>query len=377
MSKKFLDTRAQNASALARAGVMRIVPYKGGRSVDEMERLYGRRDFLKVASNESPVGPSPKAVAALRRALGEIHLYPEQTYPLLKNALARKFRVKPDCIYLGDGTSELIVLTASAFLKPGLEAVTAEPSFVMHDHAINAAGARLVKVPLKDFRLDLPAMARAVNRRTRMIFVCNPNNPTGTIVTRREVDDFLRRLPGNLIVVFDEAYAEFCDDRGFPDSLAYVRRGLQVVVMRTFAKIAGLAGLRVGYAFAPAGITGVIERLRQPFNVSMLAYRAAVAAVGDRAWDARTRRVVREGRGFLFREFSRLGLEPIQSQANFVMVRVGNGPAFAEQLIRRGIIVRALQGSAVRPFVRVTVGTMPQNRRVISAFKSVLYNTAK
>jgi len=356
---------------------MRIVPYLGGRSVDEMERLYGRRDFLKVASNESPVGPSPRAVAALKKALREIHLYPEQTYPLLKNALAKKFRIKPDCIYLGDGTSELIVLTASAFLKPGDEAVTAEPSFVMHDHAINAAGARLVKVPLKDFRLDLSAMARAVNRRTRMIFVCNPNNPTGTIVTRAEVGNFLRRLPGNLIVVFDEAYAEFCGDRSFPDSLAYVRRGLQVIVMRTFAKIAGLAGLRVGYAFAPAGITGVIERLRQPFNVSMLAYRAAVAAVGDKAWELHTQKVVKQGREYLFREFTRMGLEPIASQANFVMVRVGNGPAFAEQLIRRGIIVRALQGGAVRPFVRVTVGTMPQNRRVTAAFRGVLYNTGK
>lgn len=362
---------------MARPGIMRIVPYLGGRSVDEMERLYGRRDFLKVASNESPVGPSPRAVYALRKALKEIHLYPEQTYPMLKNALARKFRVKPECIFLGDGTSELIVLTASAFLKPGDEAVTADPSFVMHDHAINASGAKLVKVPLKGFRLDLPAMAKAVNRRTRMVFVCNPNNPTGTIVTRQEVDDFLRRLPGNLIVVFDEAYAEFCDDRSFPDSLDYVRKGLQVVVMRTFAKIAGLAGLRVGYAFAPAPITGVVERLRQPFNVSMLAYRAAVAAVGDKAWESRTKRVVKRGREYLFGEFSGLGLEQVRSQANFVMVRVGDGPAFAEKLIRRGIIVRALQGNAVRQFVRVTVGTMPQNRRIIRAFKSVLYNTGK
>ena len=372
MAKRFLDTNAGGAAARARPGIMRIVPYKGGRSVDEMERLYGRRDFLKVASNESPIGPSPKAVAALRCALREIHLYPEQTYPLLKNTLAKKFRVGPDCIFLGDGTSELIVLTASAFLEPGAEAITADPSFVMHDHAINAAGAKLVKVPLKDYRLDLAAMARAVNPRTRMIFVCNPNNPTGTIVTRQEVGEFLRRLPGNLVVVFDEAYAEFCDDRRFPDSLAYVRRGLQVIVMRTFAKISGLAGLRVGYAFAPPAITDVIERLRQPFNVSMLAYRAAVAAVGDRAWDARTRRVVRQGREFLFREFTKMGLEPVQSQANFVMVRVGDGPAFAEKLIREGIIVRALQGGAVRPFVRVTVGTMAQNRRVAAAFKRVL-----
>jgi histidinol-phosphate aminotransferase len=340
-----------------------------------MERLYGRRDFLKVASNESPVGPSPKAVAALRKAIRETHLYPEQSYPKLKDALSRKFRVRPENIFLGDGTSEIIVLTASAFLKPGDEAVTAEPSFVMHDHAINASGAKLVKVPLKNFKLDLPAMARAVNRRTRMIFVCNPNNPTGTIVDRREVADFLRRLPGNLIVVFDEAYAEFCDDRGFPDTLEYVRKGLRVIVMRTFAKISGLAGLRVGYAFAPAEIVGVLDRLRQPFNVNTLAYRAAVAAVADKEWDIRTKKVVREGRNFLFREFSRMGLEPVASHANFVMVMVGDGPAFAEKLIRQGIIVRPLQGSVVRPFVRVTVGTMKENRRVVGAFRRVLYNT--
>ena len=262
-------------------------------------------------------------------------------------------------------------------MKPGDEAVTAEPSFVMHDHGILASGAKLVKIPVKDYRLNLAAMARAVNRRTRMVFVCNPNNPTGTIVTREEVVDFLGRLPGNLVVVFDEAYAEFCDDRRFPDTLRYVRSGLRVIVLRTFAKIAGLAGLRIGYAFADPEIVSVLDRLRQPFNVNMLAYRAATAAVGDKSWENRTRKVVREGRDFLQREFSGMGLETVPSQANFVMVRVGNGPEFAEKLIRLGIIVRPLQSPVVRSFVRVTVGTMPQNRRVIGAFKHALYDVKK
>jgi len=259
-------------------------------------------------------------------------------------------------------------------LQPGDEAITADPSFVMHDHAINASGAKLVKIPLKGFRLDLPAMARAVNKRTRMIYVCNPNNPTGTIVSASEVKVFLRSLPGNLIVVFDEAYAEFCNNPDFPDTLQLVRKGLRVIVMRTFAKIAGLAGLRVGYAFAPPEITAILDRLRQPFNVNTLAYRAAVAAAGDREWERKTRNVVLKGRSYLFKEFSGMGLEPVRSQANFVMVRVGNGPEFAEKLIRHGIIVRPLQGNGVRAFVRVTVGTMAENRRVISAFKRVLYN---
>lgn len=357
---------------MARPGIMKIIPYVGGRSVDEMERLYGRRDFLKVASNESPVGPSPRAMAALRSALRETHLYPEQSYPLLKEGLARKFRVKPANIFLGDGTSEIIVLACSAFLKPGDEAVMATPSFVMHEHGVVAAGAKLVGVPLRNWKLDLPAMARAVNRRTRMVFVCNPNNPTGTIVIAREVEEFLRSLPGNLLVVFDEAYAEFCNDRRFPDTLSYVRRNLRVLVLRTFAKIAGLAGLRVGYAFGAPEIVDVLDRLRQPFNVNMLAYRAAAAAVGDRAWEARTRAVVRTGRKFLAREFVRMGLETIPSQANFVMVRVGDGPSFTQKLIREGIIVRPLPTKMAKPFVRVTVGTMPQNRRVVRAFRTVL-----
>ena len=353
---------------------MRLVPYVGGRSLDEMKRQYGRTDFIKLASNENVLGPSPKAVAALRHAIGETHLYPEQGYPVLKAALAKRYRIKPDQVVLGDGSNELLVLACEAFLRPGDEAVIADPSFAVFAHAIEAAGAKVVRVPLRDWRHDLPAMGRAVTRRTRLVFVCNPNNPTGTMVTRRELDAFLRSLPGHLIVLLDEAYGEFASDRSFPDSLSYVRCNLRVLVVRTFAKLHGLAGLRIGYGLAPAPLADILERLRQPFNVSTLAYRAAIAALADRGHERRTLAMARAGREALARELGRLGLTPIPSQTNFVLVDTHrDGKAFATALERRGIIVRPLGHPLLRRCVRITVGTPAQHRRLLAAVRAILF----
>lgn len=371
--RSFLSSRAADVTALARPEVMRLVPYVGGRSIDEMKREYGRRDFIKLASNENVLGPSARAKAALRRAIGETHLYPEQGYPALKAALAKRYRVKPDQVVLGDGSNEILVLASEAFLRPGDEAVIADPSFAVFAHAIEGAGARVVRVPLRDYRHDLPAMARAVTRRTRLVFVCNPNNPTGTAVSRRELDAFFRTLPGHLVVLLDEAYAEFATGGGFPDSLSYVRRGLRVLVTRTFAKLHGLAGLRIGYGLAPAPLAGVLERLRQPFNVSTLAYRAALAALADRGHERRTLAMARRGREELVRELRGMGLRPVPSQTNFVLVDVGtDGAAFAKGLERRGIIVRPLGHPALRRHVRITVGTPAQHRALFRAIRALL-----
>jgi histidinol-phosphate aminotransferase len=338
-----------------------------------MEREFGRRDFVKLASNENPIGPSPRALAAMRGAIREAHLYPESGYPRLKKAIAARTGLTADHVVIGNGSNEVLVLAASAFLRAGDEAVMADPTFVVYGHAVTAAGARPVKVPLKDYRHDLPGMARAVTRRTRMVFVCNPNNPTGTIVRSVEVDRFLRDLPRGLVVVFDEAYEGFNRDKRFPDSLRYIRAGLPVISVRTFAKLHGLAGLRVGYGLGPPDLVGIVERLRQPFNVNSIAYRAAEAALDDDRHAARTVSVVRKGMRRLSAAFRGMGLEVVPSEANFLLVGIGSdGAKFAAALNRQGVIVRPLPGSVLFNHVRITVGTASQNGRAISAFRAVL-----
>lgn len=378
MPKRFINARGSGVERLARPQVLGLVPYWGGKSLDELERETGRRNFIKLASNENPLGPSPRTLGAMRRAIGEAHLYPESAYPRLKQAIASRFKLTPRHVILGDGSDEILVLAANAFLRPGDEAVMATPSFVVFAHAVAGAGGRPVAVPLtRTLCHDLPAMARAVTRRTKLVFVCNPNNPTGTIVHRREVDQFLRRLPGHTIVVFDEAYAEFVDERSYPSTPAYVRRGLQVLTVRTFSKLYGLAGLRIGYGLGAPALVQVLERLRQPFNVNAIAYRAAVAALSDRAHVARTLRCVRTGRRWLSRELNRLGLIVVPSQANFLLVRPatwrqGDGNRLADRLLAHGVIVRAFAGAALRPYIRITVGTAAQNRVVVKALRAVL-----
>jgi histidinol-phosphate aminotransferase len=373
MTRRFLKTPPGLAERIARQEILDIVPYVGGRSFDEMRRLYGRKSWLKVASNENPLGPSPLAMAAMRKAVREANIYPEQDYPLLKGGLAKRFGLKPANVFLGDGTSEIIVLAASAFLRRGDEAIMASPSFVMHEHGVVAAGAQLKRVPLDpDWRTDLRELSRAVTRRTKLVFVCNPNNPTGTVVRKAEFDAFLKSLPSGLVLVVDEAYAEFCTDKGFPNTVKYVKRGLPILVLRTFAKLNGLAGLRVGYALGPADLVGVLDRLRQPFNVSTMAYRAATAALKDRSFERRTVRNVVRGRKQLAGGFAKLCLPWIPSQANFVMACVGDGPGVFQALLHEGVIVRPLGGTRMKAWIRITVGTPAQNFRVLSALGRVM-----
>ncbi len=359
----FFDVRGADAVKLARPEVLELVPYRGGKSLDETRLETGRTKFVKLASNENSLGPSPKALAAMRSAILESHLYPDARYPLLKEAIGKHFDLASKNVVLGNGSNEIIVLACNAFLRRGDEAVFGAPSFVVFRHAIIGAGGRPVAVPLRELRHDLAAMAKAVTKRTRLIFVCNPNNPTGTIVGRREVEDFLRRLPAHVIVVFDEAYAEFVSDRTYPDSLSYVRRDCMVLAIRTFAKLYGLAGLRIGYGLGTPELVSVLERLRQPYNVNAIAYRAAIGAISDRRHVARTLKCVREGRQWLCRELERMGLDPVPSQANFVLVRTGiDGARVAEGLLRRGVIVRPMPGDLLRRFVRITVGSHSENR---------------
>jgi histidinol-phosphate aminotransferase len=308
----------------------------------------------------------------MQAALGEVHRYPDGSCFYLRRALARKLGVSPEAILLGNGSNELIELIVRTFLRQDDEAVMADQAFVIYRMVVQAQGGRAVAVPLRDFTHDLEAIADAVNERTRIVFLANPNNPTGTIFFREPWQEFLRDIPRSVIVVMDEAYAEFVEDPAYPDSLADLGGEQPLIVLRTFSKIYGLAGLRVGYGVAPPEIVDMMNRVRAPFNVNTLAQVGALAAVDDDEHVERTRRVNREGMAYLRRELTGLGLELVPSWANFILARVGNAGRVYEALLRRGVIVRPVPVYGFPEHVRITVGLAAENERLIEALRQVL-----
>jgi histidinol-phosphate aminotransferase len=349
-----------------------LVPYSPGKPIEEVEREYGIARSVKLASNENPLGPSPRALAVLRERLGELNRYPDGSCFYLRRALAARLGVSPGQLVFGNGSNELIELATRTFLRPGDEAVMAAQAFVVYRLVVQAAGGRAVAVPLRDFTHDLEAIAAAVTERTRIVFLSNPNNPTGTIYRRREWERFLERVPEELLVVVDEAYREYVTDPEFPDSLAYHAPGRSLLTLRTFSKLYGLAGLRIGYGIGPEPLIELIERVRQPFNVNAAAQWAALAALEDAEHVSRTVEVNRQGLAFLARELSRLELPFVASQANFLLVRVGDGRGCFEKLLRRGVIVRPMDEYRFPEHVRVTVGTPEENRRFIANLEEIV-----
>ncbi len=346
-----------------------ITPYSPGKPIEELERELGITGSIKLASNENPRGPSPKALAVLSDATKTLHRYPDGGGHYLRQALAERWKVSPDQIILGNGSDEIITMLTKAFLNPGDEAVMAEPSFIVYKIDVTAEHAKPVTVPLKEFRHDLPAMAKAVTARTRLVFVCNPNNPTGTYVTAAEVAAFLQAVPPDVIVVFDEAYYEYVTAADYPDTLAILKGGRNVVLLRTFSKIYGLAGLRIGYGLTTPEIVQHLNRIRPPFNTNSLAQKAALAALSDEEHVRESRRLNTEGMGFLTERLNALGLTVVPSQANFLYFDAKqDGKAVFEALLRRGVIVRHLGGA----FLRVTVGLSQENERFIAALQAVL-----
>jgi histidinol-phosphate aminotransferase len=283
----------------------------------------------------------------------------------------------PDQVVLGNGSNELIELLVHTFLRPGDEAVVPHPSFVVYPMIVQAAGGVRVMVMLKDFRLDLDAMARAITPMTKVVFVANPNNPTATIVTRDEVEHFMTRVPERTIVVFDEAYIEFAMGPDFPDTLALVKQGRKVVVLRTFSKASSLAGLRVGYGVADADAVALMNRIRQPFNVNSLAQAAGLAALDDEAHILECVRMIEAGRHFLYDEFKRIGLQYVPSRANFILVDVGRNAAdIYQKLLHQGVIVRPMTPFGLETALRITVGTPEENRKLVKALRVVLGKTS-
>lgn len=357
----------------ARPCLFDIRPYVPGKPIEEVQRELGLTDVIKLASNENPLGPAPRALSALAAWAPTAHLYPDGSAYRLKARLADLLAVEPEQVIVGNGSDEIIKLLAEAFLNPGDEIVMADPTFSEYEFAALLMGARVRKVPLKENRHDLEAMAAAVTSRTKLVFLCNPNNPTGTTVGRRAVEQFLDAIPREVIVVFDQAYQEYVTEPEYADGLAYVKSGRRSIVLRTFSKIYGLAGLRVGYGVAPVELLRLAERAREPFNVNQAAQVAALAALEDQGFVTRSRDLNLVERTRLTLELERRHFTVIPSQANFIFAATGvqSVPLFKE-LLKQGVIVRTGDIFGRPDHIRVTVGTPVQNDRFLAALDTVL-----
>jgi histidinol-phosphate aminotransferase len=349
-----------------------LAVYEPGKPIEETARELGAdaSTIIKLASNENPLGPSPKALAAMRGVLESASLYPDGGGYYLREALAAELDLTRDHIILGSGSNEIIEFLGHAFLDRGDDVVTSEHAFIAYKLVAAVFGARTIEVPSPDLRHNLNAMLEAITPKTRLIFIANPNNPTGTLVGQDEIARFVERVPENVVIAFDEAYFEYLDDP--PDTLRFVRAGRNVAVLRTFSKIQGLASLRIGYGLARPELIQVLQKARQPFNVSGLAQVAALAGLADNEHRRETKRLTDEGRAYLQEQFETMKLPFVPSVANFVLVQVGNGAAIFRKLLERQIIVRALKGYNLPEWIRISVGTMEQNRRCIAALREVL-----
>ena len=353
--------------------IARLKPYVPGKPIEELEREYGISGSIKLASNENPIGPSPKAVEAITKVLQDLHRYPDGNGYHLRERLAEKLEVSRSNVVLGNGSNEIIELLVRTFLRRGDEVVMPAPSFLMYEIMVEASGAKAVKIPLKDFTVDLAAMVACVSENTRMVFVNNPNNPTGTIVSKDQWERFLEQIPLDVIVVMDEAYIEFVRDTTCPVGSHYLSGDRLVVTLRTFSKAHGLAGLRIGYGLMKPELADLMHRVRQPFNTNALAQVGALAALDDDAFFHETIQMVHEGLDFLYKKVDELGLEYIPTQTNFFLIDVQqDGKGLFEKMLRRGVIVRAMNAYGYPTFIRVTVGLPEENQRFIDVLKAVL-----
>jgi histidinol-phosphate aminotransferase len=359
-----------------RANVLGMNPYTPGKPIEDVKRELGLTHVVKLASNENPLGPSPKAVAAVQAMAAQMHLYPDASSLDLRQAIADHYQLPLAQVVVGNGSDEIIHLLGQVLLgEPYDEVIVGDPSFVRYNAAAGLADCALIKVPLTaDMRIDTVAMAKAVTPKTKLIFIANPNNPTGTLVTKNEVDALLASVPDSVTVVLDEAYFEFAADAdGMPNSVDYVKTYPNVVGMRTFSKAYGLAGIRVGYGFVPEVLADAMDRAREPFNVNILAQVAAIAALGDQDYVRATVKLNREGVQTLNNAFLEQNGVPFMSHANFVMADIGRPakPVF-EELLSKGIITRSGHVLGLPNCLRVSVGTADEIRQFIEAFREVM-----
>lgn len=355
--------------------VSAIQPYVPGKPVEELERELGIRDSVKLASNENPLGPSPlvlkKIINDLTNTKSSLSLnrYPDGNGYYLKQALSRRLSVSEDEIILGNGSNELIDIAARTFLQPGDEAVMAHPSFVVYPMATQAQGATAIQIPLKKYTHDLDAMADAITSSTKIVFIANPNNPTGTMNTKAEFERFMKRIPEGILVVCDEAYCEYVTKPDYPDSMKYLAQGKDILILRTFSKMYGLAGLRIGYGIGRKDIIGEMNKLRPPFNTSSIAQKAALWALQDENHLQRTREINEQGKTYLYKELDSIGMKYVPTEANFIFMPLEHDAhTLYTILLKQGVIVRPMGQHEIR----VTIGLPEENKRFIDALKKVM-----
>ena len=354
--------------------VHNIRPYKPGKPIEEVVRQLGiKEDIIKLASNENPLGPSPKAVQAIMNAVGDANLYPDDNCFYLKKRMQEKFGQPPEHIIIGSGSVELIELIFKAYVNPGDEIIMSEPSFIMYKIACHIFGGKRIAIPLKDFRHDIKGMSKSINHKTKIVIMDNPINPTGTIVNKDEFEQFIKQLPDSVLLVLDEAYREYIEDENYPNSLEYINTHHNIIILHTFSKIYGLAGLRVGYGFSSLEIITALMKVRLPFNVNLFAQIAASAALNDTEYVKKSLKNNEDGKRYLYQELDRLKLKYTATYGNFLLVHFDHEAiSVFEQAQKRGLILRTVREYGLTNSLRVTIGTPSQNKKLIAVLESII-----
>ena len=370
-NKRDEATEKQNAMLKPKPSIDTIQPYQGGKPIEEVQREFGITDIIKLASNENPLGPSPLATQAIAESATQVHLYPDGNAYYLKRDLAQHIGISEEHLILGNGSNDVLQLIAEAYVAPEDEVIYAAGAFIVYSLVTKLCSATAVVVPMQNDTHDLAAMAATITDKTKVIFVANPNNPTGTMVTADETAAFMEQVPNDVLVVFDEAYYEYVSRSDYPQTLPYVLEGRNFVITRTFSKIYGLAGLRVGYGIAPPALIETLNRVRQPFNCSLIGQAAARAALKDTDHVVKSQEHNNIGKAFLYNAFDDLGLRYRETEGNFIMLHVGqSGADVADALLRKGVIVRPIAGYGYPDAVRVTIGTQQENEKFITDLKT-------
>jgi histidinol-phosphate aminotransferase len=352
--------------------IERLIPYPPGKPIEELERELGITGSIKLASNENPIGPSPMAVKAIMDNLNRLNRYPDGSSYYLKEKLSKIFNLPMERILTGNGSNELIELAIKTFITPGEEVIQAIPTFLVYEKMVNSAGGELISLSLKDFRIDLDAIKRAITAKTKLIFINNPNNPTGTGLTKKEIGDFLESIPEDIVVVIDEAYIEFSSDK-VAKGTDFLDKRERLIILRTFSKLYGLAGLRVGYGFSSTEIADYINRVRQPFNLNLLAQAAAAAALDDTNFVKKTLNLTKEGLKYLYKNLEEMKLSYIPTETNFFLIRMPSGGKNIYQLmLKEGVIIRSMESYGLKDYIRINVGLPEENERFIRTLKKVI-----
>ena len=352
--------------------IMKIKSYQPGKPIEEVKRELGLKTVVKLASNENSLGPSNKAIDSIRNYASKVNIYPDGGGYYLKRALAEKLGLKIEEIILGNGSDEIVSLIAHVFLQKGEEAIMGDPSFLMYRIDAQLSQGIALPIPLSNFRLNLPAMAKAITPKTKLIFISNPNNPTGTIVEEKEVINFLKDLSSQIIVIFDEAYFEYVEDENYPQTINLLNEKNNIIILRTFSKIYGLAGLRVGYGISQPQIIKMLNRARPPFNVNSLAQVAALASLKDQDQVVRSKRLIKQEKEYLYSSLKKMKLFYVPTHANFILIKLGRKASYVEKkLLQDGIIIRGMKAYNLTQYIRLTIGTRKENERFIRALRKI------